>query len=65
MRKGLGYCWSVAVAALPHEGKALMEKWLVAVDKDIRWITQENLKKTRLARKDSEWVSQWRGRTGR
>jgi hypothetical protein len=26
LRKGLGYCWSVAVAALPEEGKALMEK---------------------------------------
>jgi len=26
-RKGMGYCWSVAVAALPEEGKPLMEKW--------------------------------------
>ena len=29
LRQGLGYCWSVAVAALPGAGKPLMEKWLV------------------------------------
>ena len=28
LRKGLGYCWSVAVAALPEAGKPLMEKWM-------------------------------------
>ncbi len=54
LRKGLGYCWSVAVAALPDEGKALMEKWLNTADKDIQWIMRENLKKTRLARMDSK-----------
>ena len=27
LRQGLGYCWSVAVAALPGAGKPLMEKW--------------------------------------
>jgi len=50
LRKGLGYCWSVAVAALPGEGKRLMEKWLVDADRDARWIMKENLKKNRLAR---------------
>jgi hypothetical protein len=64
LRKGLGYCWSVAVVALPDEGKVLMEKWLVTADKDIQWIMQENLKKARLARMDSEWVKKWRGRAG-
>ena len=59
LRKGLGYCWSVAVVALPDEGKALMERWLVTADKDIRWIMQENLKKKRLARMDSAWVKKW------
>jgi hypothetical protein len=59
LRKGLGYCWSVAVVAFPGEGKALMEKWLVKPDKDVRWIMKENLKKTRLARMDSDWVKQW------
>jgi hypothetical protein len=59
LRKGLGYCWSVAVAALPEQGKLLMEKWLVNPDKDIRWIMQENLKKTRLERVDAIWVKRW------
>jgi hypothetical protein len=62
LRKGLGYCWSVAVVALPVEGKALMEQWLVKPDKDVRWIMKENLKKARLVRMDAEWVKQWRGR---
>jgi len=59
LRKGLGYCWSVAVAALPREGKPFMEKWLVTTNKDIQWIMQENLKKARLARVDPEWVKKW------
>ena len=63
LRKGLGYCWSVAVAALPAEGKPVMEKWLVSRDKDIRWIMKENLKKKRLARMDATWVERWRGET--
>ncbi len=59
LRKGLGYCWSVAVAALPSEGKVLMEKWLQTPDKVIQWIMQENLKKNRLLRMDKAWVEQW------
>lgn len=62
LRKGLGYCWSVAVIALPAEGKVLMEKWLVKSDKDIQWVMMENLRKARLARMDSAWVRKWRGR---
>jgi hypothetical protein len=60
LRKGLAYCWSVAVAALPVEGEALMEKWLMNSDKDISWIMQENLKKNRLMRMDAKWVERWR-----
>jgi hypothetical protein len=56
LRKGLGYCWSVAVAALPGEGKVFIEKWLVSTHKDIQWIMRENLKKNRLIRLDPEWV---------
>ena len=56
LRKGLAYCWSVAVAALPEQGKPLMEKWLASPDKDIRWLMRENLKKDRLKRMDAEWV---------
>lgn len=59
LRKGLGYCWSVAVVALPNEGKMLMEKWLATTDKDIQWVMRENLKKARLARIDAEWVKMW------
>ena len=64
LRKGLGYCWSVAVAALPGEGKRLMEKWLVDADRDVRWIMKENLKKNRLARVDASWVKAWQSRVG-
>jgi len=62
LRKGLGYCWSVAVVALPIEGKALMEKWMDKSDKDVRWIMKENLKKARLVRMDADWVKKWRGK---
>jgi len=64
LRQALGYCWSVAVAALPGEGKARMEKWLVSDDKDVRWVMKENLKKKRLARADAGWVEAWRKRLG-
>jgi len=59
LRKGLGYCWSVAVAALPDKGKKCMERWFSSVDKDIRWIMRENLKKNRLMRMDSNWTDFW------
>lgn len=62
LRKGLGYCWSVAVAALPVEGKARMEKWLAQTDKDVRWIMKQNLKKQRLNRIDDNWVKEWQER---
>jgi hypothetical protein len=58
LRKGLGYCWSVAVAALPELGKPLMEKWLGNPDRDIQWIMKTNLKKNRLVRMDADWVDQ-------
>lgn len=60
LRKGLGYCWSVAVVAQPEAGKALMEKWLACPNPDIAWIMQENLKKARLERLDKAWVEQRR-----
>jgi hypothetical protein len=59
LRKGLGYCWSVAVAALPQAGPACMEVWFRVDDKDVRWIMKENLTKNRLARMDAAWVKQW------
>ena len=64
LRKGLGYCWSVAVAALPDEGKRVMEMWLADTDPDVRWIMKENLKKERLARVDAGWVRKWQSQAG-
>lgn len=61
LRQGLGYCWSVAVAANPDAGKPLMEKWLLVSDPDIHWIMHENLKKKRLSRMDAGWVASWQG----
>jgi hypothetical protein len=59
LRKGLGYCWSVAVVAFPAKGKAMMERWFTSEDQDVRWIMRQNLKKKRLARMDPEWVAVW------
>ena len=59
-QQGLGYCWSVVVAAAPAEGKRLMEKWLACNDRIIRRVMQENLKKNRLVRMDAAWVEKWR-----
>jgi hypothetical protein len=54
--KGLGYCWSVVVVALPAQGKQAMERWFSSPDKDVRRIMKENLKKNRLVRMDKAWV---------
>lgn len=62
LRKGLGYCWSVAVAALPDAGKPLIEKWLSSTDKDVIWIMKQNLGKARLARMDAGWVESCKAR---
>jgi hypothetical protein len=59
LRRALGYCWSVAVVALPEKGKKMMERWLTNDDRDVRWIMRENLKKNRLARMDAKWVEYW------
>jgi hypothetical protein len=56
LRQGMGYCWSVAVAASPEAGKPIMEKWLSSADNDIRWMMKENLKKKRLIKMDADWV---------
>jgi hypothetical protein len=56
LRKGLGYCWSVAIAASPQIGKPIFEAWLTNHDKDIRWIMKGNLRKARMKRMDAEWV---------
>lgn len=62
LRKGLGYCWSVAVAASPDDGRPAMERWLGHDDPDVVWIMRENLGKARLARMDADWVERSRSR---
>jgi hypothetical protein len=64
LRKGLGYCWSVAVAASPEAGKRAMERWFSEDDKDVLWIMKENLKKKRLTRMDPGWIEKWMARLG-
>lgn len=56
LRKGLGYCWSVAVAAYPDAGKKAFAALLSTPDPDVRWVLRENLKKDRLLRRDPLWV---------
>ncbi len=60
LKKGLAYCWSVAIVGNPDEGKKAFEKWIPCSDKDINWIVKENLKKKRLQRMDEEWVEYWK-----
>ncbi len=56
LRKTLGYAWSVAVVALPDEGKPLFERLLGSDDPDVHWVVRENLRKKRRVRMDREWV---------
>jgi hypothetical protein len=60
--KGLSYCWSVVVAALPSQGEEAMQRWLSSPDKDVRRIMKANLKKKRLERMDKDWVNSWRAK---
>ncbi|MHC1782779.1 MAG: hypothetical protein AB9891_08495 [Anaerolineaceae bacterium] len=62
LRQGLAYCWSVAAAACPDTGKALMEKWIGSSDRDVLWIMRENLKKNRLLKMDAAWVGEMQAR---
>jgi hypothetical protein len=61
LRKGLGYCWSVAVAAAPEVGRpafeSLARRAAESGDRDLRWLVRENLRKRRLERLDPDWVT--------
>jgi hypothetical protein len=57
LRKALGYCWSVAVAALPGPGFDRLARWAASDDPDVRWVVRENLKKARLTRADAGRVA--------
>jgi hypothetical protein len=64
LRKGLGYCWSVAVAAAPEVGRPAFEELAeqAASDRDPAWVVRENLRKRRLERLDPAWVARMRER---
>lgn len=49
LRKGLGYCWSVAVAADPPAGLPRFRALSASTDADVAWIVRENTRKARLA----------------
>jgi hypothetical protein len=61
LRKGLGYCWSVAVAADPELGRPAFEELAARAaaggDSDLAWLVRENLRTRRLERLDPEWTS--------
>jgi len=50
LRQGLGYCWSVAVAADPEHGLPAFGLLEDSTDDDVRWIVRENRRKARLQR---------------
>lgn len=62
LRKGLAYCWSVAAAAAPAEGRTRMERWLPSKDPDVRWVMKQNLGKKRMAAVGTEWAEGWQAR---
>jgi hypothetical protein len=49
LRQALGYCWSVAAAAAPENGRPYFEKWMQSKDKDVAWVMKSNLAKARMA----------------
>lgn len=56
LKKGMAYCWSVAICEAMEVGKSMFEPWLESKDKDVIWILKENLKKNRLIKIDKNWV---------
>jgi hypothetical protein len=50
LRQGLGYGWSVAVAADPEPGLAAFTAMRKISDADVSWIVRQNLRKKRLQR---------------
>jgi hypothetical protein len=63
LRQALGYCWSVAVAALPSIGIPMLDRWMRVDDPDVRWVMRENLKKRRLAAIARAPIDDWMAST--
>lgn len=64
LKKALGYCWSVAIAAYPDQGKNAFQLWINSENKDIRWVLKENLTKNRLQKLDNIWVERCKDKLG-
>ena len=64
LRKGMAYCWSVAVAAAPEVGRPMMERWMRTDDADVLWVMKQNLTKKRLSAAGAGWVERWRRELG-
>ena len=58
LRQGLAYCWSVAAAALPEEGRTALDRWMATDDPDVRWVIRRNLGKHRIAALGADWVAE-------
>ncbi len=65
LRQGLAYCWSVAVAAAPDDGRSRMERWMRSDDPDVRWVMKQNLAKKRIAAAGADWVRSWQAELAR
>jgi len=57
LRQGLGYCWSVAAAALAEKGREAFDKWTRAPDPDVRWVMRQNFGKSRMKMLGEDWVA--------
>jgi hypothetical protein len=60
LRQALGYCWSVAVAALPDDGLRRLDRFMDSDDPDVLWVMRENLKKKRLAAVAGNRLERWK-----
>ena len=49
LRQALGYGWSVAAAAAPENALPYLQKWLQSEDRDVAWVMNSNLRKSRMA----------------
>lgn len=58
LRRTLGYCRSVVVAADPEDGRPAFERWAAFNDPDPAWIVRENLGKKRLRTIDPAWSAE-------
>jgi hypothetical protein len=64
LRQGLAYCWSVAAAALPEEGRTALDRWMATDDPDVRWVMRQNLGKRRIGALGTDWVAERRASLG-